>query len=151
MQGSRTTCKTQTLTHTSGCPVRFFLRHMYVSPWLTTPLMLPSRPFLPKAWPTIPPHVVPTYSLEDIKISTYRLVLLLFGHAVGQLQGVCFMSIISLDLMPCIINPSPSFSAWYVQQMSGSLGIMSDQTSTAQWKLVKLYGYLATRPNLHVN
>jgi len=137
VQGSRTACITQSLTHTSGCPVRRFLRHMYVSPWVTTPLMLPSRPSLPKAWPTIPPHFIPAYILQDIKISTYRLVLLLLGHVVDQMQGVCFMSIIGLDLMLlCIIHPSPSFSAWYVHRMSGSLGIMSDQISTAQWKSV---------------
>lgn len=136
VQGSRTACITQSLTHTSGCPVRRFLRHMYVSPWVTTPLMLPSRPSLPKAWPTIPPHFVPASILQDIKISTYRLVLLLLGHVVDQMQGVCFMSIIGLDLMSCIIHPSPSFSAWYVHQMLGVLGIMSDQISTAQWKSV---------------
>ena len=109
-------------------------------------------------------------------------MLLLFGHVIGPMQGVCFMSILGLDLtllepqsrfgdkplkcqvvcpqnetavlkglMSCIIHPSPSFSAWYVHQMSGILGIMSDQTSTAQWKSVKFYGYLTTRPNLHVN
>jgi len=107
VQGSRTACITQSLTHTSGCPVRRFLRHMYVSPWVTTPLMLPSRPSLPKAWPTIPPHFVPASILQDIKISTYRLVLLLLGHVVGHWQGVRFMSALGLDVFVMHHPPLP--------------------------------------------
>ena len=140
MQGSRTACITQNLTHTSGCPARRFLRHMYVSPRVTTPLVLPSRPSLPKAWPTIPLHFAPASILQDIKISTFRLMLLLFGHVVGLMQGVYFISIIGFGLLSCVIHPSPSFSAWCVHQMSRILGTMSDQTFTAQWKWVKLQG-----------
>ena len=54
VQGSRTACLARSLTHTSGCPVLRFLHHVYVSPWVATPLMLPSRPSLSKAWPAIP-------------------------------------------------------------------------------------------------
>ena len=99
VQGSRTTCITQSLTinNTSGCPVRRFLHHVYVSPWVATPPMLPSRPSLSKAWPAIPTHFVQASILQDIKISTYRLVLLPFGHVVGHWQGVCFMSAVGLD------------------------------------------------------
>ena len=43
VQGSRTACITQSQTNTSRCPVRRFLHHVYVSPWVSTPLMLPSR------------------------------------------------------------------------------------------------------------
>ena len=96
VQGSRTACIAPSLVHTSGCPVRRFLHHVYVSPWLVTPLMLPGRPSLSKAWPTIPPHFVPASILQDIKISTNRLVLLLSGHVVGHGQGVCFMTAIGL-------------------------------------------------------
>ena len=105
VQGSRTACITQSLAHTSGCPVRRFLRHTYVPRWVTTPLTLPSRPSLPKTWPGISPHFVPASILQDIKISSYRLVLLLFGHVGGKMQGVRFMSIIRLDLMSSIIHP----------------------------------------------
>ena len=115
------------------------------------PLLPPSRYSLSKAWSTTPPHFVPASILQHIKICTHRLVLLLFGHVVGQVQGVCFMSIFCLDLMPGIFHPFSSFGAWYVRLMSEILGTMSDQTSNARWKSVKFYGYRATRPNLHVN
>ena len=92
VEGSRTACITQRSTHTSGCSVRHFLHHVYVSPWVATPLMLPSRPSLSKAWPVIPPDFIPASILQDIRTSTYRLVLLLPGHVVGHWQGVCFMS-----------------------------------------------------------
>ena len=121
MQGSRTACITQKKrTHKSGCPVSIFLRHIiYVSPWVTPPLMLPSRPSLPKHGQQSPHTLNRILSFKIyIKISTYHLVLLLFGHVVGQMQGVCFMSINGLDLMSCIMHSSPSFSAWYVHQMS---------------------------------
>ena len=84
MQGSRTACVTRSLPHTSGCPVRRLLHRMYVSPRVATQLLLPSRPSLSKTWPTIPLHFVPASILQDIKISTSRLVLLLFGHVVGH-------------------------------------------------------------------
>ena len=94
-QGSRTACITQSLTHTSGCPAHRFLLSLHVSPWVA----IPSRPSLPKAWPTIPPHFIPASILQDVKISTYRLVLLLFGSVVGHWQGVCFMSVVGLDVV----------------------------------------------------
>ena len=128
VQVSGTACLTQTNTHTSGCPVRRCRRRTCVTPLLATPLMLPSKPSPPKAWPTIPPHFVPAFTRQDIKISTYRSAPLLFGH--GQMQGVCFMSTIGLDLMSCIIHPSPSLGAWYVHLPSGISGIMSDQIFT---------------------
>ena len=111
--------------------------------------MFPSRLSLSKAWPTISPHFAPTSTLHDIEIptTTYRLnlVLPLSGHVVGRLQDVWFMSMIGVGLMPCIILPSPSFGAWRVHLM-GILGIMLDQTSTAQRKSVTLtYGCLTTR------
>ena len=73
MQGSRTACITQKKrTHKSGCPVSIFFRHIiYVSPWVTPPLMLPSRPSLPKAWPTIPPHFEPDFIIQDIYQDIY--------------------------------------------------------------------------------
>ena len=98
------------------------------------------------------PHIL--YLLESFNISRYICTAwcsFSLGHVVGQMQGVCFMSLIGLDLKACIIHPSPSFSAWYVHLVSGVSGIKSDQTSTAQWKSVKFYRYLATRPDLHVN
>ena len=61
-----------------------FLPSVYGSPWVATPLMLPSRPSLPKAWPTIPPYFVPTSIFQDLRKSTYRLVLVLVGHVVGH-------------------------------------------------------------------
>ena len=96
MQGSRTACITKSLTHASGCPARRFFHRMHVSPWVATPLMFPSRRSLSKAWPTIPPHFAQVSIFQDIKMSTYRLVLLLFGHVVGCWQRVCFMSAVGL-------------------------------------------------------
>jgi hypothetical protein len=151
VQGSRTACITQSLTHTSGCPVRRVLHRMYVSPWVATPLMLPSRPSLPKAWPTIPLHFVPASILQDIKISTYRLVLLLFGHVVGHWQGVCFMSAVGLDFIVMHHPPLPFIRRMACAPSVGDFRMMSGQISTAQWKSVMFSGYLTTRPNLHVN
>ena len=52
------------------------------------------------------------------------------------------------------MHPSPSFRAWYAHQMSGVLGIMSNQTYTAQWKSVKIYGHLPqeheTQPSMRI-
>lgn len=149
VQGSGTACITQSLTHTSGCPVRRFLHHTRVSPWVATPLMLPSRPSLSKAWPTLPPHFVPASILQDVKISTYRLVLLLFGHVVGHWQGVRFMSALGLDVFVMHHPPLPFIGA--CAPNAGDFRIMAGQISTAQWKSVKFSGYLTTRPNLHVN
>ena len=111
VQGSRTACITQSLTHTSGCPVRRFLHRMYVSPWVATPLMLPSRPSLPKAWPTIPPHFVPASILQDIKISTYRFGAPSLWSCGRSLARCLFHEFNRPDLMSCIIHPSPSFGA----------------------------------------
>ena len=93
VQGSRTACIARSLTHTSEYPVRNFLHRMYVSSWEATPLMLPSRPSPSKAWPTILPHFVPASILQDNMTTTYRLMLLLFGHVVGQFQGVYFLAL----------------------------------------------------------
>ena len=119
---------------------------MYVSPLVATPLMLPNRPSLSKAWPAIPPHFVPA---SDIIVSTYRLVLLLFGHTVGHWQGVCSMSIVGLDVN--IASSTPALHSAHVHLVSGTLGHCQARFSTAQWKSVKKSGYLATRPNLDVN
>ena len=84
-------------------------------------------------------------------MSTYRLVLLLFGGVVGQLQGVCFRSIIDLDLMSCMIH-SPSFGAWYVHLMSGYFRDNVRPDFHRPMKIGKnLCGHLTPRPNLHVN
>ena len=115
VQGSRTACIAPSLVHTSGCPVRRFLHHVYVSPWVATPLMLPSRPSLSKAWPVIPPDFIPASILQDIRTSTYRLVLLLPGHVVGHWQGVCFMSALGLGFN-VMHHPPPPF-IWRIPGM----------------------------------
>ena len=81
-----------------------------MSSYPTNVIVLPSiprRPSLSKAWPTIPPHFVPASILQDIKIYTYRLVPLLFGHVVGHWEGVSFMSVVGLDVNVMYHLPLP--------------------------------------------
>lgn len=104
----------QCLIHTSGCPVRHHFppsfRVRFTMGRYPTSLTLPSRPSLPKAWPTIPPHYV--YQLlsflpKDLKESTYRLVLYLVGYVIGHWKGVCFMCAVGLDVFVVHSSPLP--------------------------------------------
>ena len=77
VQGSNKPCTTQSLTHTSGCPVRRFVHHTYVLPWVATPPVLPGRRSLSKARVDLrcrklgqrPPHIL--YRFLSFKISRY--------------------------------------------------------------------------------
>ena len=100
----------------------------------------------------IPPHFGLAYILQDIKMSTYGLVLLLFGHVVGQLQGVRFRNSIDLGLLSCTIHPSPSFGAWYVHLVSGfEDNVTSDFHRPMEIVEVFRVSYHETQPSCELN
>ena len=143
MQGSRTACITQSLTHTSGCPVNPFLHRMYVSPWVATPLILPSRPSLSEAWPTIPLQFVPA----SVYVPLGAPSLWSCGRSLARcLFHECSRS----DFIVMHHPPLPFIRRMACAPSVEDFRMMSAQISTAQWKSVMFSGYLTTRPNLHV-
>ena len=108
---------------------------MYLSPKIGSPLMLPSRSSMSKAWPTIP-HIL--YWLLPFKISRcLRTAWCSFSLVVGHWQGICFhLSVVGLDVN-VIIGPLPSFGACAPSVEDCTM--MSGKPSTAQWKSVKVF------------
>ena len=130
------------------------ISHVTYSPCMGSyPTNAPARrPSLSKAWPTIPLKYVPASILQDSKINTYRLVLLLFGHVVGHWQGFCLMSAVGETLSPCIIHSSPFIRRMACAPSVGDFRMMrSGQISTTQWKSVIFPGIAPRGPNLHVH
>ena len=124
MQGSRTACITQSHIHISGCPVCHNLHRMYGSPWVATPLMLPSRPSLPKAWPLIPSHFVRASILPHINISIYVSLGAPSLWKSGRSLARCLvLECTRSDFIAMHHPPPPSFWAWNVNLVSGSLGL----------------------------
>ena len=110
-------------------------QRLYGTPWVATPLTLPSRPSLPKAWPTIPPHFVPASILQASRYLRTAWCSFSFG-SFGRSYENKVLEYVRSDILSCIIHPSPC----------GEFRIVSDQIPTAPWEPVLFYGDLTTSP-----
>ena len=151
MQGSRTACITQSLTHASGWPVRRFLHRMYVSPVGNYPIHAPELDLrCRKLGQRFPYMLYRLLSFQGMKISTCAA----FLWSCGRSLATClFRECSRSDFIVIDHPPLPFIRRMACARSVGVLRMLSGQISTAQWNSVMFYGYLnhETQPSCELN
>lgn len=94
-----------------------------------------------------PPTLCTTSIPQDLKKSTYRMVLVLVGHVVGQLIR-CSFHACSTSWRSCPAFSTLSFHSAPSAPDVGNVRRIANQTSTAQWESGGFHGYFPTRLQL---